>query len=69
MNIDKIDAFIFDFDGVLTDNFVHTDENGKELVVAVGRMDLLSMFCISYENRLTFFQQNRIQLLQQGQKN
>ena len=32
MNIDKIDAFIFDFDGVLTDNFVHTDENGKELV-------------------------------------
>ena len=29
---DKIDALVFDFDGVLTDNFVHIDQDGKELV-------------------------------------
>ena len=27
-----IDAFVFDFDGVLTDNTVYLDENGKESV-------------------------------------
>lgn len=32
MNLDDIDAFIFDFDGVLTNNFVQLDENGKESV-------------------------------------
>ena len=32
MNIKKIDALIFDFDGVLTDNKVYVDENGKESV-------------------------------------
>jgi len=30
--IDKIDACIFDFDGVLTNNSVYIDENGKESV-------------------------------------
>ena len=30
--IDEIEAFIFDFDGVLTNNMVHIDQNGKELV-------------------------------------
>lgn len=30
--LDKIDAFIFDFDGVLTDNLVHIDQDGKESV-------------------------------------
>jgi|SaaInlStandDraft_6_1057023.scaffolds.fasta_scaffold39101_1 3-deoxy-D-manno-octulosonate 8-phosphate phosphatase (KDO 8-P phosphatase) len=30
--IDEIDAFIFDFDGVLTNNMVYLDQNGKELV-------------------------------------
>jgi len=27
-----IDAFVFDFDGVLTNNLVHLDQEGKELV-------------------------------------
>jgi len=27
-----IDAFVFDFDGVLTNNMVHIDQNGKEFV-------------------------------------
>jgi 3-deoxy-D-manno-octulosonate 8-phosphate phosphatase (KDO 8-P phosphatase) len=33
LTIDKIDAFIFDFDGVLTNNLVQTDESGKETVI------------------------------------
>ena len=32
MNINDLDALIFDFDGVLTDNKVYIDENGKESV-------------------------------------
>jgi len=32
ISIDEIQAFVFDFDGVLTDNFVYTDQNGKETV-------------------------------------
>ena len=31
-SIDHIDAFIFDFDGVLTNNQVHLDQNGTEWV-------------------------------------
>lgn len=30
--IDQIDAFIFDFDGVLTNNIVYLDQNGNESV-------------------------------------
>jgi YrbI family 3-deoxy-D-manno-octulosonate 8-phosphate phosphatase len=30
--ISNIDAFVFDFDGVLTDNLVYLDQNGKESV-------------------------------------
>lgn len=32
INIDDIDAFVFDFDGVLTNNMVHLDQDGKEWV-------------------------------------
>ena len=32
MNINEIDALVFDFDGVLTDNKVYVDQNGKESV-------------------------------------
>ena len=32
ISIDSIDAFIFDFDGVLTNNLVQIDENGRESV-------------------------------------
>lgn len=32
ISINNIDAFVFDFDGVLTNNIVHLDQNGKEWV-------------------------------------
>ena len=32
ITIDDIDLFVFDFDGVLTDNLVYTDQNGNEMV-------------------------------------
>jgi 3-deoxy-D-manno-octulosonate 8-phosphate phosphatase (KDO 8-P phosphatase) len=30
--LDNIDAFVFDFDGVLTNNLVHLDQDGKDYV-------------------------------------
>ena len=32
MTLEDINAFVFDFDGVLTNNLVHLDQNGKESV-------------------------------------
>ena len=32
ISLDNIDVFVFDFDGVLTNNLVQIDENGKESV-------------------------------------
>ena len=32
ISIDNIDAFVFDFDGVLTNNLVHLNQDGKEWV-------------------------------------
>jgi 3-deoxy-D-manno-octulosonate 8-phosphate phosphatase (KDO 8-P phosphatase) len=32
ISIDSIDAFIFDFDGVMTNNSVYIDEDGREIV-------------------------------------
>ena len=32
ISLEKIDAFVFDFDGVLTNNLVHLDQSGRELV-------------------------------------
>ncbi len=32
ISLDDIDAFVFDFDGVLTNNLVHLDQDGKEWV-------------------------------------
>ncbi len=32
ININDIDALVFDFDGVLTNNLVHLDQDGKEYV-------------------------------------
>ena len=40
-DLDKINALIFDFDGVLTDNIVFTDQNGIESV-ACSRADGLA---------------------------
>ena len=41
MNVNDIDVFIFDFDGVLTNNMVILDQNGKESV-ACSRSDGLA---------------------------
>lgn len=32
ISLDKIDALVFDFDGVLTNNMVHLDQDGREWV-------------------------------------
>ena len=32
ISIDKIDAFVFDFDGVMTNNLVYLDQDGRESV-------------------------------------
>ena len=32
ISLDSIDAFVFDFDGVLTNNLVHLDQDGREWV-------------------------------------
>jgi len=32
ITLEKVDALIFDFDGVLTDNKVYVDQDGKEIV-------------------------------------
>ena len=32
ISLDNIDVFVFDFDGVLTNNLVHLDQDGKEWV-------------------------------------
>ena len=57
--IDSIDAFVFDFDGVMTNNLVHLDESGKEWV-SCSRADGL-MSCVSCKNQPIFFQQKKIQ--------
>ena len=39
--LDDIDAIVFDFDGVLTNNIVYVDQNGKE-TVSCSRADGLA---------------------------
>ena len=41
LNLDQISIFVFDFDGVLTNNIVFLDQNGKEFV-ACSRADGLA---------------------------
>ena len=45
-----IEAFVFDFDGVLTDNYVLTDENGKESV-SCSRADGLAFDVLNKLNK------------------
>ena len=40
-DLDQIDAFVFDFDGVLTNNLVYLDSNGKE-TISCSRADGLA---------------------------
>lgn len=53
INIDDIDALCFDFDGVLTNNIVHMDENGKEWV-SCSRADGLAFDVLRKLNKPTF---------------
>lgn len=47
MSLDDVDAFIFDFDGVLTNNLVFVDEKGKESVVC-NRSDGLAFQILNH---------------------
>ena len=50
---DNIDAIFFDFDGVLTDNLVYIDQNGKELV-SCSRSDGLAFDVLRKLNKPTY---------------
>lgn len=50
MSLDDIDAFVFDFDGVLTNNLVQLDENGKESV-SCSRSDGLAFDILKKLNK------------------
>jgi 3-deoxy-D-manno-octulosonate 8-phosphate phosphatase (KDO 8-P phosphatase) len=51
--IDEIDAFVFDFDGVLTNNQVHLDEDGREWV-SCSRADGLAFDVLQKLKKPTF---------------
>ena len=53
MTLDDIDAFVFDFDGVLTDNFVYLDQNGVESV-SCSRADGLAFDVLRKLKKPTF---------------
>lgn len=53
MLLDEIDAFVFDFDGVLTNNLVFVDENGKESVTC-SRSDGLAFDVLRKIKKPTF---------------
>ena len=50
--IDEIDVFIFDFDGVLTNNMVHVDQNGNESVIC-SRSDGLAFEALRKMGKIT----------------
>ena len=52
--IENIDAFIFDFDGVITNNFVYLDENGIE-TVRCSRADGLAFELLRSLDKPTYF--------------
>ena len=53
LSIDSIDAFIFDFDGVLTNNLVHINQDGKESV-SCSRADGLAFDVLRKINKPTY---------------
>ena len=53
ISIDNIDAFVFDFDGVLTNNLVQIDENGRESV-SCSRADGLAFDVLKKLNKPAF---------------
>ena len=54
ITIEQIDAFIFDFDGVLTDNLVYISEEGKE-AVRCSRSDGLAFDVLRKILKPTYF--------------
>ena len=73
ISIDKIDAFVFDFDGVMTNNKVYLDQDGKE-IVSCHRSDGLAFdvlrklskpsFIVSTEkNRVVTMRANKLKIL------
>jgi 3-deoxy-D-manno-octulosonate 8-phosphate phosphatase (KDO 8-P phosphatase) len=53
ISLDKIDVFIFDFDGVLTNNLVNLDQYGKESV-SCSRADGLAFDVLRKLNKPAF---------------
>ena len=53
INISMIDAFVFDFDGVLTNNLVHLDHHGDEWV-SCNRADGLAFDLLLKLNKPTY---------------
>jgi 3-deoxy-D-manno-octulosonate 8-phosphate phosphatase (KDO 8-P phosphatase) len=51
--IDEIDVFIFDFDGVLTNNMVHVDQNGNESVIC-SRSDGLAFEALRKMGKISY---------------
>lgn len=62
ISIERIQIFVFDFDGVLTNNDVYIDQDGKESV-SCSRSDGLAFDVLrKINNLLTSYQQKRIKL-------
>lgn len=62
VSIDKIDAFVFDFDGVMTNNKVYLDQDGKE-IVGCHRSDGLAFDVLRKLNKPSFIistEKNRV---------
>jgi len=53
IKLDDLDALIFDFDGVLTDNKVHLDQNGNEWV-SCNRSDGLAFIVLEKLKKPTY---------------
>ena len=53
MKLDDVDIIIFDFDGVLTDNYVHLDQQGNEIVVC-SRADGLAFDALRKLNQSVY---------------
>lgn len=53
ISIDNVDVFVFDFDGVLTNNLVQIDENGKESV-SCSRADGLAFDVLRRLNKSVY---------------
>lgn len=53
ISIDKIDAFVFDFDGVMTNNLVYLDQDGRESV-SCSRADGLAFDVLRKLGKVSF---------------